>query len=163
MLHWIKPIYDLSSWLDEGMLKMAEKISWKTIEKYWAGIYHRKLGKLENVRNFLLENVLLKKVLLENVLRKMQSWKMSEIECWKMFLIVTESLFFTCRKARSQSPSNHSVGPGSPLPHRGELPVSDRCSSRSFSSAAQESPPLVVITQRIRLFMLIFSLLLIDK
>ena len=69
---------------DLGMLKMAEKISWKTIEKYLAGIYHRKLGKLENVRNFLLENVLLKIVVLENVLRKMQSWKMSEIECWKM-------------------------------------------------------------------------------
>ena len=66
------------------MLKMAEKISCKTVEKHRAGIYQRKLGKLENVRKFLLENVLLKKVLLESVLRKMQSWKMSKIVCWKI-------------------------------------------------------------------------------
>ena len=28
-----------------GMLKMAEKISLKTIEKYFAGIYQREIGK----------------------------------------------------------------------------------------------------------------------
>ena len=67
-----------------GMLKMAEKISWKTIEKYFAGIYQREIGKLENVRNFLLENVLRKIGKLEIVLAKLGSWKMSETESWKL-------------------------------------------------------------------------------
>ena len=49
------------------MLKMTEKISWKTIEKYLAGIHQREIRKLENVRNFLLENVLRKIGKLENV------------------------------------------------------------------------------------------------
>ena len=67
-----------------GMLKMAEKISWKTIEKYFAGIYQREIGKLEFLRNFLLENVLRKIGKLEIVLAKLGSWKMSETESWKL-------------------------------------------------------------------------------
>ena len=67
-----------------GMLKMAEKISWKTIEKYFAGIYHREIGKLENVQNFLLENVLRKIGTLDFDPANFGSWKMSETESFKL-------------------------------------------------------------------------------
>ena len=45
-----------------GMLKMAKKISWKTIEKCFAGIYQREIGKLENVRNFFVGKCSEKKI-----------------------------------------------------------------------------------------------------
>ena len=50
-------------------------LSWNLSQKTW------EVGKCPK---FFVGKCPIKKVLLENVLRKMQSWKMSEIECWKM-------------------------------------------------------------------------------